>query len=260
MLTCSLTCFGVGDGMPCADRNHSSYLYRLGETTLLFDCGEPLSRSYKASGLSYDLFDRLFISHLHADHIGGFFMFIQSLWLEQRQKDLVVHVPAEGLEPLQRMLRAGYLFDEVLPFRLKFEAWQPSTAVKQGSIRVTPFPTTHLDHFRRAYQAKYPADYAAFSFLLETPQGRIVHSADLGAVTDLDALLTQPLHLLVCELAHFRAEDLFDYLRSRSVERLVLMHLGRPYWDRFEETRKLAAKMLPGMNVLFPRDLDRITF
>src|ERR1051325_11930468 len=36
----SLTCFGVGDGWPCADRKHAAFLYRFGHATILIDCGE----------------------------------------------------------------------------------------------------------------------------------------------------------------------------------------------------------------------------
>src|SRR3954468_20302808 len=100
----ALKCFGVGDGWRCADRNHSSFLYRFGQTNFLVDCGEPLSRSYKTSGLSYDAFDRIFISHLHSDHTGGFFMFLQGLWLEGRTKALPVHMPTDGIKPFQQML------------------------------------------------------------------------------------------------------------------------------------------------------------
>ena len=73
----SVTCFGVGDGMPCPDRNHSSFLYRFGNTSLLLDCGEPVDSRFKAARLSYDLIDSIVLSHLHADHIGGFLMLVQ---------------------------------------------------------------------------------------------------------------------------------------------------------------------------------------
>src|SRR5882672_8610337 len=82
----TLRCFGVGDGWPCADRKHASFLYRFDKVSILVDCGEPISSSYKASGLSYDAIDRIFISHLHFDHIAGFFMLMQGFWLERRQK------------------------------------------------------------------------------------------------------------------------------------------------------------------------------
>src|SRR5580698_7714064 len=110
----ALKIFGVGDGWPCADRNHASFLYRLGDVSILLDCGEPISRSFKASGLDYDTIDRIFISHLHSDHTGGFFMLMQSFWLEQRKKDLPVTLPAAGIKLFKQMLNAGFIFDELL--------------------------------------------------------------------------------------------------------------------------------------------------
>jgi ribonuclease BN (tRNA processing enzyme) len=255
----SLTCFGVGDGWPCADRNHSAFLYRVGKATLLIDCGEPVSRSYKATGLDYDTIDRIFISHLHSDHIGGFFMLMQGLWLEQRQKDLPVHLPADGIKPLRQMLDAAYLFDELLAFRLLFEPLQVGEPVVTHNVRVTPFRSSHLDGFRKSFQRKYPQDFSAYCFLLESGQLRIGHSADLGAPEDLSPLLEKPLELLVCELAHFKPQNLFRYLKGRAIKRIVFTHVGRRHWDDLEETRLLAAKMLPDIPISFAQDGEEIT-
>jgi ribonuclease Z len=244
----------VGDGMACADRNHSSYLYRFAETALLFDCGEPVSRSFKATGLDYDTIDRIFLSHLHSDHVGGFFMLMQGFWLEPRRKELVVHLPADAIEPLRRMLSAAYLFDELFQFRLRFEPLREGNAVAQGQVRVTPYRTSHLETLRKSFQKKYPGDYAAHAFLIETEKVRIVHSADLGAPGDLEPLLTRPVDLLVCELAHFQPKDLFGYLKGRDIQRIFFVHLGRWHWDKLTETRRLAMKTLSGMKVSFARD------
>src|SRR6185503_16206141 len=100
----SLKCFGVGDGAPNSDRGHASFLYQFAKGSFLLDCGEPLSRSFKASGTELESFDRIVISHLHSDHIGGFFMFIQGLWLRQRTRPVIVHLPAEAIKPIQQML------------------------------------------------------------------------------------------------------------------------------------------------------------
>ena len=128
----SLTCLGVGDGTASADRNHSAYLYRLGPVCFLLDCGEPVSRSFEGSGLSYDTIDRIFLSHLHSDHVGGLFMLLQGFWLEQRQKELTIHLPKDAIEPVSRMLVAGYLFPEVLPFRIHFEPHVAERPARQG--------------------------------------------------------------------------------------------------------------------------------
>lgn len=249
----------MGDGTASPDRNHSSYLYTFGEVNLLVDCGEPVSRSFKATGLSCELIDRILISHLHADHIGGFFMLLQGLWLDQRKKDLTLHLPADSIEPLRRMLHAAFLFEELLPFRLHFAPWSNGQPLAHAGVRVTPFLTTHLQGLRKSFQAKYPGDYAAYCFLLETEHCRIGHSADLGSPKDLEPLLVKPLDLLVCEVAHFKPEDLFGYLQGREIKRIAFTHVARSYWERLEETRQIAARYLPETSFSFARDLELVT-
>ena len=254
----SVRCFGVGDGTPSADRNHSSYLYSFGEISLLVDCGEPISRSFKASGLGYDLIDRILISHLHADHVGGLFMLLQGFWLEKRRKDLHIHLPAESIQPLRQMLQAAFLFEELLPFRLIFSPWSSGQPLVQSEVRVTPFPTTHLQELRKRFQTKYPGEYAAYCFLLEYGSRRIGHSADLGSPQDLDPLLVRPLDLLVCEVAHFKPEELFGYLHGRDIKRIVFTHVARYYWEQLEEMRRLAARFFPATTFSFATDLEAI--
>lgn len=254
----ALKAFGVGDGWPCADRNHASFLYRLGKTSILIDCGEPISRSYKASGLSYDLVDRIFISHLHSDHLAGFFMLMQGFWLEQRKKDLPVHMPNDGIKPVSQLLNASLLFKELLQFRLKFEALKAGKPVQTGDVRVTPFRSTHLDQLRRSFQKRYPQEFAAYCFLIEQGKRRIGHSSDIGCPQDLEPLLKKPLDVLVCELSHFQAEDLFLYLQSRPIKRILFMHAGRAYWENLKRAQRLAAKMLSHIPCTFLKDNQEV--
>jgi len=256
----SVTCFGTGDGWPCADRNHSAFLYRLGKTCILIDCGEAIDRNYKASGLSYDLFDAIFISHLHSDHFGGFFMLMQGCWLEGRKKTLPVYLPQGAIKPLRAMLNAGFLFDEALDFRLELRPIPTDKAFSVGNTRATAFPTSHLAHTRARFGKKYASDFSAFCFLLETGGRRIAHSADLGKPEDLAPLLQKPVDVLICELAHFSPQDMFAYLHGRAVKRVDFIHVGRPFYEDLARTRRLAAKMMPDIPHSFPRDLDQISF
>ena len=90
------------------------------------------------------------------------------------------------------------------------------------------------------------------------PKMRIGHSADLGSPQDLEPLLAKPLDLLVCEVAHFKPEELFAYLKGRDIKRIVFTHVARYHWERLEQTRRLAAQFLPGTSFSFPRDLELI--
>ncbi|MBC8097569.1 MAG: MBL fold metallo-hydrolase [Akkermansiaceae bacterium] len=260
MKPCSVTCLGVGDGWPCADRNHASFLYRLGKTSFLIDCGESVDRSVKASGLSYDSIDGIFLSHLHSDHIGGLFMLMQGFWLEHRTRDLPLHLPANGIKPLREMFNAALLFDELLQFRRKFIALKQAKPVTLNNVRITPFPTSHLDGLRARFERSHPGAFSAFCFLIEAGKLRVGHSADLGEPEDLEPLLTKPLDLLVCEMSHFAPEKIFTYLHGRKIRKVVFVHLGTSQWENLPKVRRLAARMLPDIPHSFARDGQAFEF
>jgi ribonuclease BN (tRNA processing enzyme) len=250
----------VGDGLPSAGRNHSSFLYRFEKQSVLIDCGEPISRSYKASGLDYNLMDGIFVSHLHFDHFGGLFMLVQGLWLEGRKKELCVHMPSDGIAAARRMFEVGCIFDELLPFRLSYEPLQAGRPVTLGEIRVTPCATSHLASAQERFQTKHPQRFEAFSFLLESAGHRVGHSADIGAVEDLAPLVEKPLHLLVCELAHVHPRELFLFLRERDIRRILLVHLAREWVERSEEVEALAVELLGRDRVGWPHDGQELDF
>jgi hypothetical protein len=96
--------------------------------------------------------------------------------------------------------------------------------------------------------------------LIEGGGRRVGHSADLGKPEDLAPLLTKPLDLLVCELAHFEAERLFRFLQGRPIKRVVFVHVARKYWKNRAKTRRVAAKMLSRVTHSFAKDGDEVRF
>jgi ribonuclease BN (tRNA processing enzyme) len=254
----SVICFGTGDGAPCEDRNHASFLYRLGRTTILVDCGEAVDRSYKASGLSYDAVDAIFLSHLHSDHVGGFFMFMQGMWLEGRRKPLKVYLPGKSIKPLREMLNTVFLFDEVLPFRLQLFAIENGRSVRVRDVQVTPFYTTHLVRTQAQFGKKYRSDFSAYSFLIVHKSVRIGHSADLGRPEDLEPTVAKPLDLLVCELSHFTPNEIFSHLGKWRIKQVAFVHIASGYRKNLQGLRRLAKEMLGGTRRVFPVDGDEI--
>lgn len=239
-------------------RHYSSYYYRLRGNNLLFDCGEPLTSTFKSAGLDFNGIDRIFLSHFHGDHFGGFLMFVQGLWLEKRTRDLTVHLPSDGIEPVKNLLQIACLFDELLPFKMNFVPLEAGQPVQSGDAKITPHLTTHLHSLKSCFQDKYPLKFEAFSFLIETGHCRIGHTADLGAPEDLDPLIRQPLDLLVCELAHFKVKDVFKYLQGHSIKRLLLVHLPEDLWRDRERVSQLGSEILPEVEIGFPEDEEVI--
>src|SRR5208282_5839063 len=118
----SVTFLGTSDGLPSTNRKHASLLVRIAGRTVLLDCGEPCSHTLKRMGVDFNSIDAVVISHTHSDHVAGFPMLVQSMWLERRRRPLPVWIPRHAIRPLQNWLRACYLFDSLLPFRIQ---WRP---------------------------------------------------------------------------------------------------------------------------------------
>jgi ribonuclease Z len=65
-------CFlGTGAGQLSIFRGNSATALRMGSTTYLFDAGEGLQRQLMISALNAGDIRKIFITHLHTDHIGG---------------------------------------------------------------------------------------------------------------------------------------------------------------------------------------------
>jgi len=99
----------------------------------------------------------------------------------------------------------------------------------------------------------------SFSFLLEGNGLRVAHSADLGAVEDLEPLLSQPVDLLVCEMAHIEVEAATAYVRSRPVRRVLFVHLDRGLRQDLARTRRRLKAGLGGIPFSIARDGDQVT-
>jgi len=66
-----LTFLGTSSGAPSFTRNVSSVALRLDNEVWLFDCGEATQHQLMRSKLKYAKITRVFITHMHGDHIFG---------------------------------------------------------------------------------------------------------------------------------------------------------------------------------------------
>ncbi|MNC99553.1 hypothetical protein D3C83_178830 [compost metagenome] len=77
---------------------------------------------------------------------------------------------------------------------------------------------------------------------------------------DLAPLVVNPLDLLICETAHVDPEHLFNYLGTRSIQRVIFIHLTQRQTREIEALRHLAARALPQTEISFARDGDLFSF
>ena len=96
MNSVKVTFLGTSGSMPTSQRGSSSVVLRLGRELLMFDCGEGTQRQMVKAHVGFQRPMKIFISHLHGDHVLGLPGLLQSMSLLRREKPLHIYGP-EGL-------------------------------------------------------------------------------------------------------------------------------------------------------------------
>jgi ribonuclease Z len=89
----SVTFLGTGGSVPNRFRNLPSVLLRTGPDLLLFDCGEGTQKQFLQTRAGMNRKMRIFISHMHGDHVFGLPGMLHSLAFMGRTRELEIYGP-----------------------------------------------------------------------------------------------------------------------------------------------------------------------
>ncbi len=131
---------GTGGTYPSRLRNVTSVAVQMLGQVLLFDCGEGTQRQLMRSPVSFMKIDRIFISHLHADHFLGLPGLIQSMSLNDRKQDLMVYGPNGLSHNVDSMMSLGYFESR---FRVRAVDLEPGAKLDFGSYSVRCVSADH---------------------------------------------------------------------------------------------------------------------
>ena len=87
---------GTSGSMPTQSRSSSAIAVRRKGEIIFFDCGEGTQRRMVEAHIGFRRHTKMFISHLHGDHVLGLPGLIQSMTLLQRDRPLHIYGP-QGL-------------------------------------------------------------------------------------------------------------------------------------------------------------------
>jgi len=96
---------GTASGVPTPKRRLSATAVVYDGETFLFDCGEGSQMQLRKAGLRWGALRRIFISHLHGDHIIGLLGVLMSLQVGGRDSPLFLYGPTGLEEYVQTSIR-----------------------------------------------------------------------------------------------------------------------------------------------------------
>lgn len=106
--TIRLVFLGTGGSYPTPERNVSSLALKIDGEVLLFDCGEGTQRQLMSSSLSFMKIDKIFLTHLHGDHILGLPGLLQSMNMNDREKKIEIFGPRDTTRIVKDIVLKGY--------------------------------------------------------------------------------------------------------------------------------------------------------
>jgi ribonuclease Z len=108
-------------GVPLVKKNCSATALLLPSETLLFDCGENTQVQLLRAGISRTSIHRIFLSHLHSDHVLGLVGLLSTMAGEGRSKRLHIYAPAnEGHTIEEIIVLSCKLMGIALTFPIEF--------------------------------------------------------------------------------------------------------------------------------------------
>jgi len=138
-----ITFLGTSSGIPTRSRNVSSVALRLLQRAeiWLFDCGEGTQHQFLKSNLKVSQIRRIFITHMHGDHIFGLMGLLASRGLAgSQQQPIDIYGPPKLSEYLQACKRCSQTH---FSYPIKVHTVEPGQLYEDEDFTVR---CTRLDH------------------------------------------------------------------------------------------------------------------
>jgi ribonuclease Z len=98
----TLHLLGTGAAVTDAHRTTTMLACTDGTSTVVVDCGGDVVQRLLAAGIDLDTLTTLYLTHEHPDHVSGFPLFVEKIWLHGRMRPLDLYGIAPALDQARR--------------------------------------------------------------------------------------------------------------------------------------------------------------
>lgn len=101
-MSATLHLLGTGASVTDAHRTTTMIAFSKGNDTVLVDCGGDVLQRAMQAGIPVENIRAVILTHEHPDHVGGWALLVEKLWLHGRREPIPVYGPHEALDQAER--------------------------------------------------------------------------------------------------------------------------------------------------------------
>ena len=137
---------GTGAGLPAKFRNTQSFVFDFMQELKecwMFDCGEATQHQILKTNIKPTKIKRIFISHLHADHVLGLIGFLssRSFLLDKKESEVIIYGPKGIKEFIEQNLKFTFCS---LTYSIKYiEIFEEACIIDSKTVEVYAYPLMH---------------------------------------------------------------------------------------------------------------------
>ena len=212
-----VTLLGTGTPRPSIERFGSATLIQAGGENFLFDVGRGVTVRLQQAGLTPNMIDKVFLTHLHSDHISGLDDLWLTGWIWQRQTKLTVSGPL-GTNQLVSGLREAYAKD--IAYR------ESNVSLNAELAEINSHEISEGIVYKkngvviRAFLVEHPPVKPAFGYRIEFGERSVVISGDTTYSENL-IQSSQNVDLMIHEITAVN-ESLLK--RNKRLEKVIAYH------------------------------------
>lgn len=236
---------GTSHGVPAADRFCSCAEIESGDAVYYIDAGAPLIDCALRDGTDLSKFRALFITHGHGDHMNGLCHFVDLMnWYYKGWSGDFYFTSAEHAEAVERLVQICNNNIGLEKDRIRFKLGHSGLVYEDENISVEYIPNKHI------------TSSPSYSILVREGSKSVLFGGDFSghlAQKDIPSVVFEEnINAFVCEMAHFKMEDLEPYLAKCRASKVFFNHVFP--LSNYDDIENIKGKY--SFEVLTPNDGD----